>query len=137
MAASVLHRVLTPEVVDRFEQGVKDIDLHVREGRFQRWLALAAGLSSALSGLEVAYEHYRGSYSRRVMYTPVLLSAALAGAGVAGFFSPAAARAPLRAVSAATLFDCGIGFYFHVRGIARKPGGWRLPIVNIVMGPPL
>lgn len=29
------------------------------------------------------------------------------------------------------------GFYFHARGIARKPGGWRLPITNMVMGPPI
>src|SRR5579863_8075300 len=106
MAASVLHRVLTPEVVDRFEQGVKDIDLHVREGRFQRWLALAAGLSSALSGLEVGYEHYRGSYSRRVMYTPVILSTALFGAGLWAFRSSRAAKTVLPAVSALTLADC-------------------------------
>jgi hypothetical protein len=36
---------------------------HIREGRFQRSLALVAGLSSLPSGFEVAYEHYRGSYS--------------------------------------------------------------------------
>ena len=38
---------------------------HIREGRFQRSLALTAGLSSAIAGLEVAYEHYRGSYGQR------------------------------------------------------------------------
>lgn len=109
----------------------------IREGRFQRWLALAAGSSSVLSGLEVAYEHYRGGYSRRVMVTPVILSGALAIAGVAGFGSAAAAKRLLPAVSAVTAADALVGFYFHVRGIARKPGGWRLPLVNIVMGPPL
>ena len=36
-----------------------------------------------------------------------------------------------------TLIDAGVGFYFHVRGVQRKPGGWRLPMVNIIMGPPL
>ena len=40
-------------------------------------------------------------------------------------------------VSIATLADGVIGFFFHIRGVARKPGGWRLPVVNIVMGPPL
>src|SRR6185437_10866786 len=30
-----------------------------------------------------------------------------------------------------------LGFYFHVRGIARKPGGWRLPMTNMIMGPPI
>src|ERR1700759_4889158 len=101
-------------------------DVKVREGRFQRWLSLIAGLSSALSGLEVAYEHYKGSYSRRIMYTPVILSALLTGAGVAGFASRKAAVTLLRGTSIITLADSLIGFYFHVRGVERKPGGWRL-----------
>lgn len=119
------------------ERDAAALNLDIREGRFQRWLALIAGLSSALSGVEVAYEHYKGSYSRRVMYSPVLLSGALAGAGVAGFFSKRAAQTVLPFVSIITLGDSVIGFYFHVRGIQRKPGGWRLPIVNMVMGPPV
>jgi hypothetical protein len=112
-------------------------DLEVREGRFQRWLSLIAGASSALSGLEVAYEHYRGGYSRRVMYTPVILSGALTAGGVAGFFSRKAARTVLPAISAVTLADSVIGFYFHIQGVRRKPGGWSLPITNMVMGPPV
>lgn len=109
----------------------------VREGRFQRWLSLIAGVSAVLSGIEVAYEHYRGSYSRKVMYTPVALSGAMALAGVAGFASRTAAKGILRYTSIATLADGIIGFYFHTRGIDRKPGGWRLPMTNIVMGPPI
>ncbi len=109
----------------------------IREGRFQRSLSLLTAFTSLMSGLEVAYQHYRGSYSRRVMYTPVILSAALTGAGIAGFFNRWAARTVLRVVSGVTLLDCAIGFYFHVRGIQRKPGGWRLPVVNMIMGPPV
>ncbi|MGA7156461.1 MAG: hypothetical protein WBY53_06430 [Acidobacteriaceae bacterium] len=71
------------------------------------------------------------------MYTPVILSVLLAAAGFAGFFSRRAARTLLRLVSVATLIDAGVGFYFHVRGIHRKPGGWRLPMTNIIMGPPI
>jgi hypothetical protein len=110
---------------------------HIREGRFQRSLALLTAVTSIVSGLEVAYEHYRGSYSRRVMYTPVILSALLAVAGFAGFFSRRAARTVLRLVSFVTLIDAAIGFYFHLRGIKRKPGGWRLPMTNMIMGPPI
>jgi hypothetical protein len=113
-----------------------DADLHIREGRFQRSLALLAAASSVLSGLEVAYEHYRGSYSNRIMYTPVLLSGALTGVGVATFFSKRANLA-MRWTAGITLADSVIGFYFHVRGIHRKPGGWRVPVANVVMGPPL
>jgi len=115
----------------------KEADLDIREGRFQRWLSLMAGMSSVLAGLEVSYEHYRGSYSRRVMYTPVILSVTLAAGGIAGFFSKRAARTVLPVVSVVTLGDSLIGFYFHVRGVHRKPGGWRLPLVNMVMGPPI
>jgi hypothetical protein len=107
---------------------------HIREGRFQRSLSLLTAVTSVFSGLEVAYEHYRGSYSRRVMYTPVVLSVVLAFAGLAGFFSRRAARAVLRLVSAVTLADAGFGFYFHIRGVKRNPGGWRLPMTNMIMG---
>ena len=113
------------------------LDQHIREGRFQRSLALIAGLSGLLSGLEVMYEHYRGSYSQRIMYSPVILSPALLLAGVLGAFSRRAARTMLPLVSLLTIADGLIGFIFHVRGVARKPGGWRLPIFNLVMGPPV
>ncbi|MFP5405957.1 MAG: hypothetical protein ACLGHY_06325 [Gammaproteobacteria bacterium] len=116
---------------------IAEVDLDLREGRFQRWLALIAGVSSVLSGTEVAYEHYKGSYSRRVMYTPVILSAALVAACVCAFFSRRASRTVLPVVSVLTLADCAVGFCFHVRGIHRKPGGWRLPVVNMIMGPPV
>jgi hypothetical protein len=105
---------------------VRDVEIaanYIREGRFQRSLALLTAATSVISGLEVAYEHYRGSYSRRVMYTPVILSGLLAAAGIAAFFSRRAARTILRLTSAVTLIDGGVGFYFHVRGINRKPGG--------------
>ena len=110
---------------------------HIQDGRFQRSLALVTAASSLVSGLEVSYEHYKGSYSNLIMYTPVLLSGAVTGAAVAGFFSRRAAQTVMRWTSAATLADGIIGFGFHIRGIQRKPGGWRVPIINIVMGPPI
>lgn len=121
----------------RLKKDISDVDAHIREGRFQRWLSLMAGTSSLMAGLEVSYEHYKGSYGQEVMWTPVVLSGALAGAGIWGFFSRWAARTVLRWTSIVTLIDSFIGFFFHVRGISRKPGGWRLPVTNIVMGPPI
>lgn len=110
---------------------------HVRKGCFQRSLCLIVATTSIASGLEVGYEHYKGSYSNPVMYTPVILSGVLAGTAIAGIFSRWGARVALRTTSLLTLADGIIGFYFHIRGVARKPGGWRLPITNIVMGPPI
>ncbi len=116
----------------------KTVANYIREGRFQRSLALLTAATSIVSGLEVAYEHYRGSYSRRVMYTPVILSAVLGVPAIAGFFSRRAARGLSASwLPLVTLVDAGVGFYFHIRGIHRKPGGWRLPMTNMIMGPPI
>ena len=110
---------------------------HIREGRFQRILAVVTGFASILSGAEVAYEHYRGSYSQQVMYTPVILSLVLMVTGFAAAFSRRVARMILPVVSALVIIDGFVGFIFHVRGIARRPGGWRIPIPNMIMGPPV
>jgi hypothetical protein len=110
---------------------------HIREGRFQRGLALITAGSSLLAGLEVAYEHYRGSYGTQVMYTPVLLSPPLIAAGLWAVASRRASRFALPFIALLNLGDGLLGFYFHVRGIQRKPGGWKIPIANVVMGPPL
>src|SRR6201996_7913249 len=121
----------------QLSEAVTSILEHLREGCFQRSLCLIVSVTSVASGLEVGYEHYKGSYSNPVMYTPVLLSGSLAVAGLLGVFSRVAARTALRLISIVTLADGIIGFCFHVRGVARKPGGWSLPVTNIVMGPPI
>lgn len=110
---------------------------HLREGRFQRSLAFITAGSSLLAGLEVAYEHYRGSYGTSIMYSPVALSPPLIAAGLWAVVSRRATRFALPVLSALNVADGLLGFFFHVRGIARKPGGWRLPVFNLVMGPPV
>lgn len=113
------------------------LEQHVREGRFQRALALITALSGLAAGFEVGTEHYRGSYSQRIMYSPVALGGALAATSAAAIFNRWVARVALPIVSLVTLADGVVGFFFHVRGIARKPGGWRIPIFNVIMGPPV
>jgi hypothetical protein len=110
---------------------------HLREGCFQRSLCFVVTVTSVASGLEVGYEHYKGSYSNPIMYTPVALSGMLAASGLLGVISRRGARTILRGFSVATLADGIVGFFFHVRGVSRKPGGWGLPVTNIVMGPPI
>lgn len=113
------------------------LEQHVREGRFQRSLALVTALSSLAATFEVGTEHYRGSYSQRVMYSPLALGATLTGVSAAAAFNRWAARVALPIVSLAMLVDGAVGFVFHIRGVARKPGGWRIPIFNVIMGPPV
>ena len=119
------------------ESALALVERHIKEGRFQRSLSFVAAGSSLISGLEVGYEHYKGSYGNRAMYTPVICSALLTAAAGAGIFSSRAARRWMRWTAAATLADGIIGFGFHIRGIHRKPGGWKLPLTNIIMGPPI
>jgi hypothetical protein len=112
-------------------------DQHIREGRFQRSFALLTAISGLFTGLEVLYEHYKGSYNQRIMYTPLIMCLALFVTGLSAAFSRWAARVALPIVSLLTFLDGCIGFFFHIRGIQRKPGGWRIPVFNIVMGPPI
>jgi hypothetical protein len=110
---------------------------NVSNGRMQRTLAAATAFSAVPLGLEIYFEHFRGSFGDKWMWTPIALSPALAVAGAAGVRSERAARTWLPAVSALYCADGLIGVITHVRGVARKPGGFREPLFNIVMGPPL
>jgi hypothetical protein len=110
---------------------------NVRRGRAQRTLAAATAFSALPLGLEIYFEHFRGSFGDKWMWTPVWLSPALTAAGVAGVRSRRATRTWLPVLSALYCIDGAIGVITHVRGVARKPGGFSEPLFNIVMGPPL
>ncbi|MGI8660225.1 MAG: hypothetical protein ACR2LH_04210 [Thermoleophilaceae bacterium] len=107
-----------------------------RRGRAQRLLSAATAASALPLGAEIYLNHYGGSFGNKWMWTPVVLSPLLAAAGVAGVVSARAARTVLPAVSALYLADGLGGMFFHLRGTARKPGGFREPTYNLVMGPP-
>ncbi|HEY5316645.1 MAG TPA: hypothetical protein VIJ20_01605 [Solirubrobacteraceae bacterium] len=109
---------------------------NLREGRAQRLLSAATAATALPIGVEIYISHYGGSFGNKWMWTPVALSPALTAAGVAGVISERAARTVLPALSAVFLLDGLAGVYFHLRGIARKPGGFREPTYNLVMGPP-
>ena len=108
-----------------------------RSGRMQCTLAAATAFSALPLGVEIYFEHFRGSFGDKWMWTPVALSPALTAAGIAGIRSERAAKTVLPAVSALYCLDGLIGVVTHVRGVARKPGGFDEPLFNIVMGPPL
>ena len=119
------------------ERGLARWWRNVRSGRMQRTLAAATALSAMPLGIEIYFEHFRGSFGDKWMWTPVALSPALSAAGVAGVRSERAAKTWLPALSALYCLDGVIGVVTHVRGVARKPGGFDEPLFNIVMGPPL
>jgi hypothetical protein len=110
---------------------------NVRRGRAQRTLAAATAFSALPLGIEIYFEHFRGSFGDKWMWTPVWLSPALTAAGIAGVRSQRVARTWLPALSGLYCLDGLVGVITHVRGVARKPGGFSQPLFNIVMGPPL
>jgi hypothetical protein len=110
---------------------------NVSGGRAQRTLAALTAFSALPLGVEIYFEHFRGSFGDKWMWTPVALSPALTAAGVAAMRSERVARTWLPALSALYCADGLIGIITHVRGVARKPGGFNEPLFNVVMGPPL
>ena len=110
---------------------------NLRRGRLQRTLSAATAASALPLGVEIYFEHYRGSFGDKWKWTPIALTPALVAAGVAGVVSGRAARTALPLASALFALDGAIGVVTHVRGVARKPGGFQEPLYNIVMGPPL
>jgi hypothetical protein len=115
---------------------MKRVVRNFRRGRAQRLLAALTAASALPLGAEVFTNHYGGSFGNKWMWTPVLLSPVLAAAGVAGVLSERAARTVLPAVASLYVLDGVAGTYFHLRGVARKPGGFREATYNLVIGPP-
>ncbi|HZS54056.1 MAG TPA: hypothetical protein VFA65_06615, partial [Bryobacteraceae bacterium] len=52
-------------------------------------------------------------------------------------FNERIARKLLPAVSTITMANGGMGFFYHARGILRRPGGRKTWLYNILYGPPL
>jgi len=110
---------------------------NIREGRVQRLLAASTAFSAPPLALEIYLEHYKGSFGDKWMWTPIWLTPPLTLAGIAGVFSPKAARTVLPLFGALYALDGVIGVYTHLRGIEKRPGGFREAHYNLVMGPPL
>ena len=110
---------------------------NVETGHFERMLSAATAGAAATLGLEIYFEHYRASFGNKWMWAPVIVSAPMTAAGIAGVFSKRAAKRLLPLTSLLVLANGIQGTYLHVRGIGRKPGGWSNTLYNVVMGPPI
>jgi hypothetical protein len=110
---------------------------NVRDGRVQKLLAAATALSVPALGAEIYFEHYKGSFGDKWMWTPLVLTPPLTAAGVAGVANERVARTALPALSALYFLDGLVGIATHVQGLRKRPGGFREAHYNLVMGPPL
>lgn len=109
----------------------------VAQGRFQQGMAATAASLAILAGGEAYFEHTRGSFNDRLMWTPVWLTPPMIGAAAAAIVSEEAGRLVLPVASLAMLTDGLAGFLLHLRGVRDMPGGFHNLAFNLTMGPPL
>jgi hypothetical protein len=110
---------------------------NIEHGRFERALSGLTAAAALITTAEVYIEHYKASFGNKWMWSPVLVTPPVVIAGVAGVFSRRWAKTALPVAAAVYTLDGLAGEYFHARGVARKPGGWRLASYNVPMGPPI
>ncbi len=109
----------------------------IRQGRFERTMALMTAFAAIVSGWEAYAQHLRGAFSHWLMWTPVALTPPTLMAAVGAIASERIARRVLPPLALISLVDGGVGFIFHLRGIGQLPGGWKLGRYNVTMGPPI
>ena len=90
---------------------IRDFARKSQARRVQRSLSAATALSALPLGFEIYFEHFRGSFGDRWMWTPIALSPLLSAAGVAGVRSERAASTVLPALSALYCLDGAIGLF--------------------------
>ena len=110
---------------------------HVVDGRFERTLSGLTAAGAVVTAAEIWMEHDRASFGNKMMWLPVALGPVGAAAGIAGVVSRRMAKTALPLASAAIVANGLQGTYLHIRGIAQRPGGWRMARYNAEMGPPL
>lgn len=109
----------------------------IAHGRFERSLSGLTALAAVVTTSEIYIEHYKASFGNKMMWSPIIVTPPLVVAGVAGVFSKRWAKTALPVTAAIYSLNGLIGEYFHIRGVARKPGGFKLASYNLPMGPPI
>lgn len=109
----------------------------LREGRFQKQMAIATVISAFFSGFEAWYSHYKNNFRYRAQWTPVIVAPMLMAAGIGAVQNARIAQTWLPALSVVAIVDGGAGFVYHARGVLRRPGGLQKPLYNIIYGPPI
>lgn len=128
-----VHPILTANAA----YGIDRVIRNVETGRFERSLSALTSAGAVVTAAEIFFEHDKASFGNRWMWAPVVLGPIGAAAGVAGFYSHRMAKTALPLASAIIVANGLQGTWFHARGIAQKPGGWRNLRYNMEMGPPL
>ena len=110
---------------------------NIEHGRFERSLSGLTAFAAAVTTAEIYLEHYRASFGNKMMWSPIIVTPPVMIAGIGGVFSRKWAKTYLPITAAVYTANGLLGEYYHARGVARKPGGWRMASYNVPMGPPI
>ena len=72
-----------------------------------------------------------------MQWSSVVIAPLLAGVAFGSVKDRRLATTALPAVSVLAGADAAVGFYYHARGVLRRPGGRRRLLYNIMYGPPI
>ena len=111
--------------------------VNIEHGRFERSLSGLTAAAAVVTAVEIYLEHYRASFGNKWMWSPIIVTPPVVIAGVAGVVSRRWAKTALPLASVVFAATGVLGEYFHARGVARKPGGWRNAAYNVPTGPPI
>ena len=102
---------------------------------FARLYMLLVALAFVVIGLQVLLFHWRAGFRRWTMYGPILLAPVIVLAGVVGAVQRNGSLGWIvLSVFALGILDGFVGIVEHLRGIARRIGGFTLR--NLMSGPP-
>ena len=110
---------------------------NVEHGRFERSLSGLTAFAALVTTAEIYLEHYRASFGNKAMWSPIVVTPPVVVAGIGGIFSRRWAKTWLPLAAGIYTLNGVAGEYYHARGVARRPGGWRLASYNVPMGPPI
>lgn len=108
----------------------------IQTGRFERTLAGLVAAGAVVTTGEIFTEHDSASFGNKLMWWPIVIIPTLVPAGVAAVFSRRAAKTVLPLASLVVIANGAQGTFLHLRGISRKPGGFRNLRYNLETGPP-
>jgi hypothetical protein len=110
---------------------------NIEHGRFERSLSGVTAFAAAVTTAEIYLEHYRASFGNKMMWSPIIVTPPVMVAGIGGVFSRKWAKTYLPVTALIYTANGLLGEYYHARGVARRPGGFKQASYNLPMGPPI
>ncbi len=130
-------RLLPSAPANESEHRIDRMVRNIEHGRFERSLSALTAFGAAVTTAEIYLEHYKASFGNKMMWSPIIVTTPVVIAGIGGVFSRRWAKTWLPITAGIYTLNGVVGEYYHARGVARKPGGWRMASYNVPMGPPI